>query len=164
MKSRQILIAIVILATMWHSAVAQPKKKKTLVEAPPLERVLRDTSFQSDSVLADLTALKPEIPMGPQDVLKSYEIAMSLVADKTSSDFSVIVQAQETNQITRGQAEYLLQQRYQIAMMQYQVLSALHDVLKHDMEEASRQSKRSLKASSDQVLVVPLPDSLSGPR
>jgi hypothetical protein len=75
------------------------------------------------------------------------------------------VQAQQTNQITREQAEYLLQQRYQIAMMQYQVLSALHDVLKHDIEEATLQSKRSFKAAnSDEVLVVPLPVSPSDSR
>ncbi len=95
--------------------------------------------------------------LGPQDILKSYEIAMSMVADKTSADFSVIVQAQQTNQITREQAEYLLQQSYQVAMMQYQVLSALHDVLKHDIDEAAgQQARQSLKTtSSDTVLVVP---------
>jgi hypothetical protein len=91
---------------------------------------------------------------------------MSLVADKTSADFSVIVQAQQTNQITREQAEYLLQQKYQMAMMQYQVLSALHEVLKHDIEEeAGQQAKQSLKVtSSDTVLVVPLPDSIPASR
>jgi hypothetical protein len=86
---------------------------------------------------------------------------MSLVADKTSADFSVIVQAHQTNQITREQAEYLLQQSYQMAMMQYQVLSALHDVLKHDIDEvAGEQPRQSMKtASSDTVLVVPFPGS-----
>jgi hypothetical protein len=29
MKSRQILIATMILATLWHTAAAQPKKKRT---------------------------------------------------------------------------------------------------------------------------------------
>jgi predicted nucleic acid-binding protein len=106
--------------------------------------------------------LKPEMPLGPQDVLKSYEIAMSLVADKTSSDFAIIVQAQQANQITREQAEYLLQQRYQVAIIQYQVLSSLHDVLKHDIDEATQQAKRSLKTtSSDTVLMVLSPGSAS---
>jgi hypothetical protein len=165
MKSRQILIAILVLAAMWHSAAAQAKKKNTQVEAPPLEGVLNDTNTQSNGVLSDLTVLKPEIPLGPQDVLKSYEIAMSLVADKTSSDFALIVQAEQANQITRDQAEYLLQQRYQIAMMQYEVLSALHDVLKHDIDKATRQAKSSLKtASSDTVLVVPFAGSDSARR
>src|SRR6201987_1894704 len=163
MKFRQILIAIVIVGTLWHTAAAQPKKKNIQPDAPRPEGILAGTSMQSSPVLSDLIAIKPEMPLGPQDVLKSYEIAMSLVADKTSADFSVIVQAQQTNQITREQAEYLLQVRYQIAMMQYEVLSALHDVLKHDIDEVTLQSKRTLKAaSSDEVLVVLPPISPSG--
>jgi len=166
MKTRQILLTILILATVWHSAAAQPKKKNIPVDAPPLESILADTSMKSNPVLSDLIALKPEMPLGPQDVLKSYEIAMSMVAAKTSSDFSVIVQAQQTNQITREQAEFLLLQSYQMAMMQYEVLSALHDVLKHDIDEAARQQARqSLKpTSSDTVLVGPFPGSVSAYR
>ena len=160
MKVRQIIFLVAIIASVWHTAAAQPKKKKIQIDAPPPESLLAGTSMQSNAVLNDLIALKPEIPLGPQDVLKSYEIAMGMVADKTSADFSVIVQAQQTNQITREQAEYLLQQRYQIAMMQYQVLSALHDVLKHDIDEANHEARRALKAAnSNTVLVVPLPGS-----
>lgn len=164
MKARHILTVIVILGTVWQTAAAQPKKK-IRVDAPPPERILVATSTPSSSVLSDVSAFKPQMPLGPQDVLKSYEIAMGLVAERTSSDFSVIVQAQQANQITREQAEYLLQERYQIAMMQYQVLSALHDVLKHDIDEVALQSKRTFKtASSDGVLVVAPPISASGSR
>jgi len=165
MKTRQILITILIFATVWHTAAAQPKKKNIQVDAPPLESILPGTSAQPKPVLSNLTSLKPEMPLGPQDVLKSYEVAMSLVADKTSADFSSIVQAQQANQITREQAEYLLQQRYQVAMMQYQVLSALHDVLKHDIDEASQQGTHAPNtSSSDTVLVVPFPGSASASR
>ena len=166
MKTRQILIAVLILTTLWHKAAAQPKKENFQAEAPPPESILAGTSMQSNSVVSDLLAIKPEMPLGPQDVLKSYEIAMSLVADKTSADFSVIVQAQQTKQITREQAEYLLQQCYQMAIMQYQVLSALHDVLKQDIDEAAaQQARQSLKTSnSDTVLVVPFPGSVSSYR
>ena len=166
MKVRQIMVLVVIIASLWHTAAAQPKKKKIQIDAPAPESILADTSVQSNPVLSNLNALKPELPLSPQDVLKSYEIAMGMVADKTSADFSLIVQAQQTNQITREQAEYLLQQRYQIAMMQYQVLRALHDVLKHDIDEAAgQQARQSLKAtSSDTVLVVPLPDSTPASR
>jgi hypothetical protein len=165
MNRRTFLAVIAILCTVWHPAAAQLKKRTIQVDAPPLERVLSGASTQSNAVLSDLSALKPELPLGPQDILKSYEIAMGMVADKTSADFSVIAQAQQANQITREQAEYLLQQRYQLAMMQYQVLSALHDVLKHDIDEANQQGTRSLKNSSaNTVLVVPLPGSVSASR
>ena len=165
MKSRQILVVITILGTVWHTAAAQPKKK-IAVDAPRPESILSDTSMESNPALPVLIALKPQMPLGPQDILKSYELAMSMVADKTSTDLSLIVQAQRTNQITREQAEYLLQQSYQMAMMQYQVLSALHEVLKHDMDEAAgQQGRRSLKTTnSDSVLVVPFPGSASASR
>ena len=162
MQARQILTAIVILGTLWNTAAAQPRKKVKL-GAPLMQHIVVPASTQSNPVLSDLSAIKPEMPLGPQDVLKSYEIAMGLVAQKTSNDYAVIVQAQQANQITREQAEYLLQQRYQIAMMQYEVLSALHDVLNHDIDEVTLQSKRTLKAaSSDEVLVVVPPVSPSG--
>ena len=166
MKLQTFLVAVAILGTVLHPGAAQAKEKATQVDAPPLERILPGTSMQSDAVLSDVIARKPEMPLGPQDVLKSYEIAMSLVLEKTSADFSVIVQAQQTNQITREQAEYLLLQSYQTAMMQYQVLSALHDVLKHDIDEAAgQQARQSLKTtSSDTVLVVPFPGSAPASR
>jgi hypothetical protein len=159
MKIRAFLAALAILGTVLHSGAAQAKNKMAQVDAPPPERVLSGTSMPSNAVLTDVIAHKPEVPLGPQDILKSYEIAMSLVAEKTSADFSVIVQARQTNQITGEQAEYLLLQSYQVAMVQYQVLSALHDVLKHDIDEAAgQQARQSLKTtSSDTVLVVPFP-------
>ena len=55
MKSRQILIAIVILGTVWHTAAAQPKKRIE-VGAPPPERILGGTSMQSNAALSDLIA------------------------------------------------------------------------------------------------------------
>jgi len=166
MKTRQILLTTLILATVLHTAAAQPKKKNIQADAAPPESILASTSMQSNPVLSDLIALKPEMPLGPEDVLKSYEIAMNMVADNTSADFVVIVQAQQTNQITRQQAEYFLQQSYQMAMMQYQVLSALHDVLKHDIDKAAgQQAVQSLKATnSDTVLVVPFPESVAASR
>ena len=165
MKIRRLMVLVVTIASLWHTAAAQPKEKKIQIDARPPESILATTSMQYTPVLSDLNALKPEMPLGPQDVLKSYEIAMGMVADKTSADLSVIVQAQQTNQITREQAEYLLQQRYQMAMMQFQVLSALHDVLKHDIDEADQEARRTLKAAnSNTVLVVPLPGSSSEAR
>ena len=97
MQARQILTAIVILGTLWNTAAAQPRKKVKL-GAPLMQHIVVPASTQSNPVLSDLSAIKPEMPLGPQDVLKSYEIAMGLVAQKTSNDYAVIVQAQQANQ------------------------------------------------------------------
>lgn len=58
MKSRQILIAILILASTWQVAAAQPKKQKNRVEAPALEKVLmvtNDAKIQRCSVRSHRT-------------------------------------------------------------------------------------------------------------
>jgi hypothetical protein len=160
MRARQVLVLILTVASAWQIAAARAKKTTPQSDPPPLERILAGQKVEPGPDLSQLLASKPIMPLGPRDVLKSYEIAMALLSDRTSGDFAVIVQAQQTNQITREQAEYLLEQRYEVAMMQYQVLSALHDVLQHDVEEAAQQSKFLLKtARSDEVLVVPLPNS-----
>jgi len=165
MKLRGVLLGIVMLGGVWHTAAAQPKKDRFPIQAPAIEKVLAGRSLPSSPVIESLMSSKaePQMPLGPQDMLKSYEIAMSLVADKTSADFGVIVQAQQANQISREQAEYLIQQRYQTAMMQYQVLSALHDVLKHDIDEAGQQPNSSLKITrSDPALTAPFSAAGSG--
>ncbi len=48
MKFRQILIVIVILGTVWHTAAAQPKKKNIQADPPPPERILAGRSMQSN--------------------------------------------------------------------------------------------------------------------
>jgi len=49
--------------------------------------------------------------------------------------------------------------------MQYQVLSALHDVLKHDIDEAAeQQARQSLKTTSSEVLMVPFTGSAPASR
>ena len=163
MKVRFVVVLLAMIGTISHAAAAQPKKRRIQLVAPAAESIPQAAEVQSTTVLSDLVALKPAMPLGPQDLLKSYQIAMNMLSDKTSNDFLMIVQAQRANQITREQAEYLLQQRYEIAMMQYQVLSALHEVLQHDIDEAARQSRETLKAANaDDVVVVPFPGSTSG--
>lgn len=51
-----------------------------------------------------------------------------------------------------------------MAMMEYQVLGALHDVLKHDVDEASQLQREHSPETTrgDTVLVVPFPGSTSG--
>ena len=77
-------------------------------------------------------------PLAPVDVLKSYKDAMAMIAQRLSADLTSISQAHRTNQITRDQAEYLIQNTYQVAMMQHDVLSALHEGLEVDIARAAK--------------------------
>ncbi len=160
MKVRSIVGAVLLLAVTVCSALAQMTRKNTDVEPPPLEKIVANAKSPADAQVAELIAIKPELPLGPTDVLKEYELGMTLIAQAMSAETASIARAQEANQITREQAEYLIQERYQVAMMQYQVLSALHETLEHDVVQEANRAKRGRGVwAPDTAVVVPFPSS-----
>ena len=157
---RSLVGVLLSLAVMAGTALAQIAQKGADVEPPPLEEVLAGAKTPDNAQLAELMTFNPELPLGPTDVLKEYEQGMALIAQGMSADVVNISRALEANQITREQAEYLIGERYQIAMMQYQVLSALHDILERDVaQEATRARRARGGAGSDTAVVVVLPSS-----
>jgi len=155
MKSRLIIVAVCLLAFIPRVAVSQTPpatRASTAAEPPPLPLQAFANSSQPDGVIARLFAFQPAIPLGPVDVLKGYEEGMTLIAQRLSADLISIAQANRANQITRVEAEYLIQERYQVAMMQHQVLSALHDSLQNDLAQAAK--RVSGVRESDAAVVV----------
>jgi len=164
MKVRSIVGAALLVAVTVCSPLAQMTRKGTDVAPPPLEKILATAKSPASSQPAELIAIKPELPLGPPDVLKQYEQAMTLIAQAMSAETASIARAQEANQITREEAEYLIQERYQVAMMQYQVLRALHDTLEHDVvQEANRAKRARGEGGPDTAVVVPFPTSAPSP-
>jgi hypothetical protein len=161
MKTRSIVVTVSLLAVMPFAALAQPASKARThvdIEPPRLEKILSNTTSQSNGELTSAVATKPEIPLGPLDALKEYENEMTVVAQRMSADMANISQAQQANQITREQAEYLIQERYQVAMMQFQTLSALHDALGRDVAQAAAVAKHpDTAAESDAAVAVEPP-------
>lgn len=160
MKVRSIIGAALLLGVMVGTTLAQTARRGTDVEPPALKEILANAKSPAATQLADLMAIKPELPLGPTDVLKEYQQAMALIAQSMSEEVANISRAQEANQISREQAEYLIGERYQVAMMQYQILSAFHDMLEHDVAEESARAKRTRRVGeSDTAVVVRLPSS-----
>ena len=163
MKFRLMIVALCLLGFMPHVAVAQrhrASRRTATPVAPPflLLHTLADIS-QPDGMIGRLIAIQPTIPLGPVDVLKAYEDGMTLIAQRLSADLIGISQASMAHQITRDEAEYLILERYQVAMMQHEVFSALHDNLEHDLAQIPTRPGR---VSSSDTAVVVQPPSWSG--
>jgi hypothetical protein len=141
MTSRFIVVAFcaLVFAPRVVGQTLREPRANAVVESPPIlpPEAFANTS-QTDEVIERLLAFQPAIPLGPVDVLKSYEDAMAMIAQRLSAELTSISQAHRANQITRDQAEYLIQNRYQVAMMQHDVLSALHDGLEEDIARAAK--------------------------
>ncbi|MGO9434249.1 MAG: hypothetical protein ACLP00_08130 [Terracidiphilus sp.] len=160
MKVRSLVGALLSLGVVADTSLAQRARQSTDVAPPPLEKILANTRSPVSAQLAELIAVRPELPLGPADVLKEYEQGMALIAQGMSADVANISRAEQTDQITRQRAEYLIEERYQIAMMQYQVLGALHDSLEHDLvQEATRAKHAGESAGADTAVVVAPPSS-----
>lgn len=142
MASELIVVAFCALVFVPPVVVGQTAgvpRANAAAEAPPIlpPQAFANTS-QTGEVIERLLAIQPAIPLGPVDVLKSYENEMAMIAQRLSDELISISQAHRANQITGDHAEYLIQNRYQVAMMQYDVLNALHDGLEEDIVRAPK--------------------------
>lgn len=157
MTLRSIPLAVSLLAVVPCAAMAQSSRTTAELEPPRFENLVAATPLATDVVLSRVLAVNPEIPLGPSDVLKGYENAMTAIAERVSAELASISQAVRLGHITRDQADYLTQQRYQLAVIEYQVLNTLHDSLAHDMAQVSTRSTRSPtnEPSASPVMVEP---------
>lgn len=156
MKCRLIVVAICLLVVMPGIDVAQTSRTtraSAAAEPPVFPLPFFTNTNQPDGVIARLFVFQPPIPLGPVDVLKEYQIGMTSIAERLSADLINISQAHRANQITRDEAEYLIQARYQVAMMQHEVLGALHDSLQYDLDQVAKRPGR--VSQSDTAVVQP---------
>lgn len=159
-KPRLIVVAVCLLVVMPRVAVGQTNRAaRASIAADPAPLLLHGVAntSTSDEVIARLFAFQPAIPLGPVEVLEGYEDGMNLIVQRLSADLTSIAQANWTNQITRVEAEYLIQERYRVAMMQHEVLSALHASLKHDLDQATKRIGSVNPSDTTVVVQAPLP-------
>jgi len=104
-------------------------------EPPQVTMALAST--EDAQVLADLVEITPVIPRGPRDLLQDYELAMASIAAQLSMDLGTISNAVRTGEVTRQLGEYASGERYQVAVMQFQLFSALHSMLEADIARAA---------------------------
>jgi hypothetical protein len=142
MYPRSIIIAL-FLGVIPVAALAQSHrtvKVDSKLDPPSIQIALSATRTNGDAIITQLLNVPVEMPLGPIDVLREYENAMSGIADTTVAALSGISRAVLEGQITPEQAEYMTQQTYEVSMMQYHMLSTLHAGLEHDVVQAA--SKR----------------------
>ena len=155
MYSRSIIIAV-FLAVMPLTAVAQSHcavRNNSELDPPSVKLVLSGTRPNGDAIITQLLDVPVEIPLGPIDVLKGYESAMTAIADTTVTALNGISQAVLEGQITSEEAEYLTQERYEVSIMQYHVLSTLHAGLEHDIAQAAS-NRQHRQAVTDEACAV----------
>jgi hypothetical protein len=113
-------------------------------------------TLQTREAVTDVLPQDAVIPRGPTDVLKDYENQMTAVSEWLSGQLGSIVQAVDSGGLTREQGEYFTGERYEAAMMQFQLLRAQYAILEHEIAATSA-SEDAAPAQSSQAVVLALP-------
>ena len=124
-----LLVSVTLLLFNVPLAFTQKATVNKRAVEPQIQEAIAQPGTQTNEVLSNLLAFAPEIPRGPVEILRQYEDQMTLISQTFTIEISLITEAVHQGQVSRPQADYLMQQRFQIAMMQYEVLNALHDSL-----------------------------------
>jgi len=162
MKVQSILVSAFLLVSSSFVLGQRATSSANRVEPPAPQQVILKTNGQADKTIADILAITPDAPRGPQELLQEYRNQMTLVSQALSADLAIISQAVQSGQIKRADAEYLIQQRYQLALMQYEVFSALHDSLEYEaIQTAAAAAHPQKSCRPDAVVVVQGPPSPS---
>jgi len=152
MNAKVIVAFLFSIVTASQPVFSAAPRKVHGDEPPPVAMV--SVSADDTHVLADIVEMSPVIPRGPLDVLRDYELEMASIAEQLSSDLGVISNAVEKGQITREQGEYASEERYQVAMMQFQLFGALHAMLEQDIARTPAVPEPAPSLSAEMVMVA----------
>jgi len=122
------------------------------VQPPELAVIASNTRGE---ILTSVLAVPSAIPRGPDDRLREYELGMATIAQQFSLQLRNIVQGVGSGQLRREQGEQLTGEQYQIARMQFELLSALHSMLQQDLARATVVNHE--PAPESEIVVVALP-------
>jgi len=82
---------------------------------------------------------------------------MGSIAERLSAELGVIANAVGTGQMSREQGEYVSGERYRVAMMQFQLFSALHAMLEADIARTPAARTDSTRSAAGEMVVVAMP-------
>ncbi len=155
MKINVSVALLLSIVTASQPAFTAVQPKPTDDESPHV--TMARASADNPQVLADLVEVTPVIPRGPRDLLRDYELEMAAIAGQLSTDLGAISNAVGTGQITREQGEYVSGELYQVAIMQFQLFSALHAMLEADIARTPAVRKDSTPSPAGEVALVAMP-------
>jgi len=116
-----------------------------------------EPSVASDA-LTNVLAAPSATPRGPQDQLQDYEAGMVFITQQFSAKIAMIASAVQRGELNREQAENISAEQYEMAQMQFDLLSALHEMLAQDLERTTTASQTVLKPTQeDEIVMVALP-------
>ena len=158
-KESDLKTTLIIICLFSNIAVSTPafvKAQNSADEAQPPEVAAITPAARSQN-LTSILAIPSATPRGPDDRLRDYEHAMATIAQQFSAQLRTIVQGVQSGQLSREQGEQLTGEQYQIARMQFELLSTLHRMLQQDLARATVVRYEPARSEEREIVMVALP-------
>ncbi|HWY71288.1 MAG TPA: Spy/CpxP family protein refolding chaperone [Terriglobales bacterium] len=147
----KIKLIVVLLATVFAMA------DRSFSEVTRFSSNAQPANAESDT-LASVLDVPSATPRGPQDLLQEYEAAMRSITQQFSARLAVIAGAVHSGELTTEQAESISSEQYQQAQMQFDLLSALREILQQDIARAAAAPRVAPSATvQNEIVMVALP-------
>jgi septal ring factor EnvC (AmiA/AmiB activator) len=150
LKTRLTIICLFLIAI---SAPVVAEESRSDKRAQPPEPLV----ISENGSLSSILAIPPSLPRGPRDRLKDYEDGMAAIAQQFSARLRAIVEGVETGRLTREQGEHISGEQYYVSRMQFELLSASHEMLQHDLDRVALSAYEPAPSDQNETLTVALP-------
>ena len=153
MEKRLSFVVLVAIISMW--ALRSEALRTDAVEPPRI--TTPGGALAETGSLKDALAVPSAVPRGPQELLSDYEAGMASLSQQLSASLAAIVQAVQKGELSREQGENISAEQYETARMQFELLSALHEILQQDIARAAIPPPTPTVAKHSEIVMVALP-------
>jgi len=160
MKAKSMLILAVLTAIMPITLPAATKSGEGSGTNPIGVAVsAQDGAIPQDHAVLGGVSTAPAAGRGPKESLHDYEAGMAGIAQKFSATLAAITDAVQRGQLTSEQGQKISAEQYEMAEMQFELLSAWRAMLEQDLARVSvpPAEATSPSAQDNEIVTVALP-------
>ncbi len=152
MKTKLFLSMLLLAATMARGATADGNGGETNARI----RTTKSVAIPMGQPAIENVPAGPEtLAVDPQQELQYYDSAMMVVTQKFSDTLAAIADAVQRSEISSEQAKEMSVEQYQIAHMQFELLSFWRQIAEHDLATDAPASPE--PAHDSEIVMVELP-------
>jgi len=123
----------------------------------PSFQIETPASEANATTIANVLSAPSAFPRGPRALLEDYQAEMAEITQSFSARVAAIAQAVQSGQLTSEQGQKLSTEQYQMAQMQFDLLSAWREMLEQDLARTPSAKPEPAAAQASEIVMVALP-------
>ena len=152
------LIAIVLWTTIAATGRSFSEVKRPGHNPESLRLATTSEATTASEALTNVVETPSATPRGPEELLQAYQAGMTFIAQQFSAKVAAIAGAVQRGELSREEAENISAEQYQMAQMQFNLLSALREILQQDLARAATAPQSAPEpAPGNEIVMVSLP-------